>query len=63
VETSREALAALERAGVTPLGLSGWHKNDGYLLLTSHALPDTGERVWVISEADLLVTRILLPEE
>jgi len=63
VEASREALAALGRAGVTLLVLLGWHKNDGHRLLTSHAPPDTGEKVWVISEAGLLVTRILLPEE
>ena len=63
VEATRKALAALERAGVTPLVLLGWHKNDGYRMLTSHELPETGEKVWVISEAGMVVTRILLPEE
>lgn len=63
VEAGREAPAALECAGVTPPVLSGWHENDGHRPLTSHAPPALGETVWVISEADLLVTRTLLPEE
>jgi hypothetical protein len=36
---------------------------EGFRLLSSYKLPDTAEKIWIITEADRSVTTILLPEE
>jgi len=36
---------------------------EGLRLLSSYKLPDTGEKIWIITEADRSVTTVLLPEE
>ncbi len=36
---------------------------EGFRLLSAYNLPDTGEKIWVITEADRSVTTLLLPEE
>lgn len=36
---------------------------DGGRLLSAYALPNTGKRIWIITEADRSVTTFLLPEE
>ncbi len=35
----------------------------GFRLLSAYMLPNTGEKIWVITEADRSVTTLLLPEE
>jgi len=35
----------------------------GYRLLSSYTLPDSGENLWIITEADRSETTLLLPEE
>jgi hypothetical protein len=36
---------------------------EGLRLLSAYILPGTGEKVWIITEADRSVTTLLLPEE
>ena len=36
---------------------------DGFRVLSAYTLPKTGEKIWIITEADRLLTTILLPEE
>ena len=36
---------------------------EGFRLLSAYNLPDTDEKIWVITEADRSVTTLLLPEE
>jgi hypothetical protein len=36
---------------------------EGFRLLSAYKLPVTGEKIWVITEADRSVTTLLLPEE
>jgi hypothetical protein len=36
---------------------------EGFRLLSSYQLPDTGEKIWIITEADRSITTLLLPEE
>lgn len=36
---------------------------EGFRLLSAYTLPKTGEQIWVITEADRLLTTLLLPEE
>ena len=36
---------------------------DGERLLSAYALPETGEKVWVITEWDRSATTLLLPSE
>ncbi len=36
---------------------------EGFRLLSAYKLPDTGERIWIITEADRSITTLLLPEE
>jgi len=35
----------------------------GYRLLSAYTLPDSGEKIWIITEADRSVTTLLLPSE
>jgi hypothetical protein len=35
----------------------------GYRLLSAYTLPDTGQKIWIITEADRSVTTLLLPSE
>lgn len=35
----------------------------GFRILSAYTLPKTGEKIWIITEADRLLTTILLPEE
>ena len=36
---------------------------EGCRILSAYTLPKTGEKIWIITEADRLLTTILLPEE
>jgi hypothetical protein len=36
---------------------------EGFRILSAYTLPKTGEKIWIITEADRLLTTILLPEE
>ena len=36
---------------------------EGFRLLSSYKLPDTGQKIWIITEADRSATTILLPSE
>ncbi|MDE2125277.1 MAG: hypothetical protein KGJ62_01660 [Armatimonadetes bacterium] len=36
---------------------------EGFRLLSAYTLPQTGAKIWIITEADRSVTTILLPEE
>lgn len=36
---------------------------EGFRLLSEYTLPETGAKVWIITEADRSVTTLLLPEE
>ena len=36
---------------------------EGFRLLSAYTLPKTGEKIWIITEADRSVTTLLLPEE
>ena len=36
---------------------------EGFRVLSAYTLPKTGEKIWIITEADRLLTTILLPEE
>jgi hypothetical protein len=36
---------------------------EGFRLLSAYTLPDTGVKVWIITEADRSVTTLLLPSE
>ena len=36
---------------------------EGFRLLSSYKLPDSGDKIWIITEADRSVTTLLLPEE
>lgn len=35
----------------------------GYRLLSAYTLPESGEKIWIITEADRSVTTLLLPSE
>ncbi len=36
---------------------------EGFRLLSAYKLPDSDEKIWIITEADRSVTTLLLPEE
>lgn len=36
---------------------------EGFRLLSAYTLPGTGERIWIITEDDRSITRLMLPEE
>lgn len=36
---------------------------EGFRILSAYTLPKTGEKIWIITEADITLTTILLPEE
>jgi hypothetical protein len=36
---------------------------EGFRLLSAYKLPDTGAKIWIITEADRSITTLLLPEE
>lgn len=43
--------------------LNNWSVQEGFRVMSAYTLPKTGEKIWIVTEADRSVTTILLPEE
>ena len=55
-----------QRAQITVLArpsVADIYAREGFRLLSAYTLPQTGAKIWIITEADRSATTVLLPDE